>query len=220
MIPKIAHRGGPCRDGARLTCDDSWPQEKKPQLTPEEAAKAAEELRLKAKQKRQVGRGCLPRVLPSRSGHAQAGLRAWPGHRVKSLAVEGMMLHDLLLTFCEGSRAIHACRTPVGSASMSPLKPPGLPAAEAGGPHSMSMAVNAQCVKPAERDSCSLPQKEEAELEKLREQERIRSGKEMAAAKRQEEDLRLKRNLELRRIEKEEEERARARIRAKLGGSG
>ena len=63
----------------------------------------------------------------------------------------------------------------------------------------------------------SLLQKEEAELEKLREQERIRSGKEMAAAKRQEEDLRLKRNLELRRIEKEEEERARARIRAKLG---
>ena len=42
----------------------------------------------------------------------------------------------------------------------------------------------------------------------------------MAAAKRQEEDLRLKRNLELRRIEKEEEERARARIRAKLGELG
>ena len=57
-------------------------------------------------------------------------------------------------------------------------------------------------------------------MEKLREQERIRSGKEMAAAKRQEEDLRLKRNLELRRIEKEEEDRARARIRAKLGEWG
>ena len=78
----------------------------------------------------------------------------------------------------------------------------------------MSMAAIAWCIKP---DSLSLLQKEDAELENLREQERIRSGKEMAAAKRQEEDLRLKRNLELRRIEKEEEERARARIRAKLG---
>jgi UBX domain-containing protein 1/4 len=60
-------------------------------------------------------------------------------------------------------------------------------------------------------------QKEEKELEKLREQERVRAGKELLAAKRQEDELKLKRNLELRRIEKEEEARARERIRQKLG---
>lgn len=60
-------------------------------------------------------------------------------------------------------------------------------------------------------------QKEEAELEKLREKERIRAGKELLEAKRKEDDLKLKRNLELRRIEKEEEQRARDRIRVKLG---
>eukprot|EP00884_Botryococcus_braunii_P020187 jgi/Botrbrau1/6852/Bobra.152_2s0012.1 len=59
-------------------------------------------------------------------------------------------------------------------------------------------------------------EKEEKELEKLREQERVRAGKELLAAKRQEDDLKLKRNLELRRIEKEEEARARERIRQKL----
>ena len=60
-------------------------------------------------------------------------------------------------------------------------------------------------------------QREEAELEKLREKERIRSGKELLEAKRQEDDLQLKRNLELRRIEKAEEARARDKIRIKLG---
>lgn len=60
-------------------------------------------------------------------------------------------------------------------------------------------------------------QKEEAELEKLREKERIRSGKELLEAKRKEDDLKLKRNLEARRIEKEEEQRARDKIRVKLG---
>ena len=60
-------------------------------------------------------------------------------------------------------------------------------------------------------------QKEEAELERLREKERIRSGKELLEAKRKEDDLKLKRNLELRRIEKEEEARARDKIRVKLG---
>ena len=60
-------------------------------------------------------------------------------------------------------------------------------------------------------------QKEEADLEKLREKERIRSGKELGAAKRLEEELQLKRNLEARRIEKEEEQRAREKIKAKLG---
>ena len=60
-------------------------------------------------------------------------------------------------------------------------------------------------------------QKEEAELERLREKERIRSGKELLEAKRKEDDLKLKRNLELRRIEKEEEARAREKIRVKLG---
>ena len=63
----------------------------------------------------------------------------------------------------------------------------------------------------------SVVQKEEAELEKLREKERIQSGKELLEAKRKEDDLKLKRNLELRRIEKEEEQRARDRIRVKLG---
>ena len=60
-------------------------------------------------------------------------------------------------------------------------------------------------------------QKEEAELEKLREKERIRAGKELLEAKRKEDDLKLKRNLEARRIEKEEEQRARDKIRIKLG---
>ena len=60
-------------------------------------------------------------------------------------------------------------------------------------------------------------QKEEAELERLREKERIRSGKELLEAKRKEDDLKLKRNLELRRMEKEEEARARDKIRVKLG---
>ncbi|KAL0052845.1 hypothetical protein WJX82_008485 [Trebouxia sp. C0006] len=59
-------------------------------------------------------------------------------------------------------------------------------------------------------------QKEEAELERLREKERIRSGKELLEAKRKEDDLKLKRNLELRRTEKEEEARARNKIRVKL----
>lgn len=64
---------------------------------------------------------------------------------------------------------------------------------------------------------CHVLQKEEAELEKLREKERIRSGKELLEAKRKEDDLKLKRNLEARRIEKEEEQRARDKIRVKLG---
>lgn len=66
-------------------------------------------------------------------------------------------------------------------------------------------------------DCVELSQKEEAELEKLREKERIRAGKELLEAKRQEDDLKLKRNLEARRIEKEEEQRARDKIRVKLG---
>ena len=59
-------------------------------------------------------------------------------------------------------------------------------------------------------------EKEEREMERLREQERIRSGKELLAAKRQEEELQLKRNLEARRIEKEEIARAKARVKEKL----
>ena len=59
-------------------------------------------------------------------------------------------------------------------------------------------------------------EKDEREMERLREQERIRSGKELLAAKRQEEELQLKRNLEARRIEKEETARAKARIKEKL----
>jgi len=58
--------------------------------------------------------------------------------------------------------------------------------------------------------------KEEAELEKLREKERIRSGKELLEAKKKEEALQFKRNAELRRIEKQEEEKAREKIRLKL----
>lgn len=60
-------------------------------------------------------------------------------------------------------------------------------------------------------------QREQAELEKLQEKERVRAGKELLEAKRKEEDLQLKRNLELRRIEKAEEARARDKIRVKLG---
>lgn len=59
-------------------------------------------------------------------------------------------------------------------------------------------------------------EKEEKEMERLREQERIRSGKELLKAKREEEALQLKRNLEARRIEKEETAKAKARIKEKL----
>ena len=59
-------------------------------------------------------------------------------------------------------------------------------------------------------------EKEEKEMERLREQERIRSGKELLKAKKLEEELQLKRNLEARRIEKEEAARAKARINEKL----
>ncbi|EFN54376.1 hypothetical protein CHLNCDRAFT_31757 [Chlorella variabilis] len=59
-------------------------------------------------------------------------------------------------------------------------------------------------------------EREERETERLREQERIRAGKELALAARQEEELRLKRMVEARQREKEEEERARAKIKAKL----
>ena len=62
-----------------------------------------------------------------------------------------------------------------------------------------------------------MPQKEEKELERLREQERVRSGKELLAAQKLEQDLQLKRNLEARRIEKEEVARAKDRVRIKLG---
>ena len=115
--------------------------------------------------------------------------------------------------------AVYACRKPVGRARVSPVRP--RPVCHKGR-KAATTRLNVRgcyCIRrqASRARYSSLLQKEEAELEKLREQERIRSGKEMAAAKRQEEDLRLKRNLELRRIEKEEEERARARIRAKLG---
>ena len=58
--------------------------------------------------------------------------------------------------------------------------------------------------------------KEEREMERLQEQERIRSGKELLKAKKMEEDLQLKRNMETRRIEKEEVKKAKAKILAKL----
>lgn len=60
-------------------------------------------------------------------------------------------------------------------------------------------------------------QKEEKELERLREQERIRSGKELLAAQKLEADLQLKRNLEARRLEKEEVARAKEKVRIRLG---
>jgi hypothetical protein len=49
-------------------------------------------------------------------------------------------------------------------------------------------------------------------------QERIRSGKELAAAKKLEDGLALRRNVEQRQREKEEEQRAKDAIRVKLGG--
>ena len=59
-------------------------------------------------------------------------------------------------------------------------------------------------------------EKEEKESERLREKERIRSGKELLAAKRVEEDQERRRNIDWRRREKEEEARAREKIRLKL----
>eukprot|EP00976_Prorocentrum_cordatum_P106864 1194534-Prorocentrum_minimum.AAC.9 len=53
-------------------------------------------------------------------------------------------------------------------------------------------------------------------MEKLREKERIRSGKELAEAKRIEQEQERKRILEWRKREKEEEAKARAKINAKL----
>mmetsp|Transcript_1323 Transcript_1323/g.1930 ORF Transcript_1323/g.1930 Transcript_1323/m.1930 type:complete len:437 (-) Transcript_1323:67-1377(-) len=58
--------------------------------------------------------------------------------------------------------------------------------------------------------------KDEKELQRLQEQERIRSGKELLKAKKMEEDLQLKRNMDSRRIEKAEVARAKARIQEKL----
>ena len=63
----------------------------------------------------------------------------------------------------------------------------------------------------------SCAQKEEAALRIQQEKDRIRYGKELQVAKREEDALALKRNLEARRIEKEEERRAREKIRLKLG---
>ena len=57
---------------------------------------------------------------------------------------------------------------------------------------------------------------EEKALEKEREAARVRAGKELLAAQRDAKAAELKRNVELRRIEKEEEARARDRVRAKL----
>lgn len=59
-------------------------------------------------------------------------------------------------------------------------------------------------------------EKEERELERLREQERVRSGKELLAAKKLEQEGALRRNVEDRAREKREEQKARERIRAKL----
>lgn len=59
-------------------------------------------------------------------------------------------------------------------------------------------------------------EREEREMERLREAERIRAGKELALAARQEDELRLKRMLDARQREKEEETRAREKIRQKL----
>ncbi len=65
--------------------------------------------------------------------------------------------------------------------------------------------------------SSAVLQKEEAALKVQQEKDRIRYGKELQAAKREEDALALKRNLEARRIEKEEERKARDKIRVKLG---
>lgn len=59
-------------------------------------------------------------------------------------------------------------------------------------------------------------EKEEREMEKLREQERIRSGKELLIAKRKEEECERKRLLEFRKKEKENDAKAKARIKEKL----
>ncbi|KAK9839907.1 hypothetical protein WJX74_000208 [Apatococcus lobatus] len=59
-------------------------------------------------------------------------------------------------------------------------------------------------------------EKEEAEMRKLREQERIRSGKELQAAERENKMNELKRNVEYRKREKEQDAIARAKIKARL----
>ena len=55
-------------------------------------------------------------------------------------------------------------------------------------------------------------------MQKLREQERIRSGKELQAAERENKMNELKRNVEYRKREKEQDAIARAKIKARLGG--
>ena len=84
-------------------------------------------------------------------------------------------------------------------------------------PHSSTVYFTYPDTEPAHR---YVVQKEEFDLEKLREKERIRSGKELGQAKKMEEGLQLQRNLESRRIEKEEERRARDKIKVKLGEWG
>uniref|UniRef100_A0A7R9VJY6 UBA domain-containing protein n=1 Tax=Chlamydomonas euryale TaxID=1486919 RepID=A0A7R9VJY6_9CHLO len=59
-------------------------------------------------------------------------------------------------------------------------------------------------------------EREEKEAERHRELERIRSGKEMLAAKQKADEADRKRALDLRRLEKEEEARAREKIRLRL----
>ena len=64
---------------------------------------------------------------------------------------------------------------------------------------------------------CRYLQKEERELEKIREADQRRATKELMMAQRTEEEQRLKRNVEERQRAKQEEARARDKIRLKLG---
>jgi hypothetical protein len=68
----------------------------------------------------------------------------------------------------------------------------------------------------ARRSVLAKREKEEKELERVREKERVRAGKELLAAKRVEEDQERRRNIEWRKREKEEEAKAREKIRLKL----
>ena len=168
-------------------------EEKKPQLSAEEARQAAEDLLRKAKAKREVCmlrnarlvcRACFPRTRQLKPFHDAAVIR----HKA----------HVAFDVICVGAGCL----------------------ADSGGYCCFCFWLVLRCCLGGLQGVTGLAccaQKEEAALRIQQEKDRIRYGKELQAAKREEDSLALKRNLEARRIEKEEERRAREKIRLKLG---
>ena len=82
--------------------------------------------------------------------------------------------------------------------------------------HAVKRKISVEEAKELMRKAKEKREADERESERLRELERIKMGKELAAIARKEEEARLRRQAEERQREKEEEERAREAIRKKL----